>query len=241
MPNRASEIQQICEERGIHFLCHFTRVENLESILRHGLLGRSALEKSRQVFLFNDHDRVDGQENAVCLSISFPNSQMFYKIRERSRGRVVSDSQWAILLLNPRVLWKFECAFCQENAAAGVILDIPLEDLKTPEALENMFIGGYTDNRGRRNRRESLQIPDNYPTHPQAEVLVFGRIPTLYIKGVCFWNADSRDTARMRWESSGIDTDHRIYFVISRQYFEPRCDVRYWMSDSDAGNNDAET
>ena len=240
MPSRASEIQQICEERDIHFLCHFTRAENLDSILQQGLLGRSALEESGQDFLFNDPDRVDGQENAVCLSVSFPNYLMFYKIRDRSRGEGVSDSQWAVLLLEPSVLWKFECAFCQENAAAGVILNIPLEDLKTPEAFENMFIGDYTDNSGRRILRDSLKIPENYPTHPQAEVLVFDPIPTQYIKAICFENADARDAARMKCESSGIDADHRIRFYPSPQYFRYRRDVRQRMPDNGDGN-DAES
>ena len=31
--NRESQIRQICEERGITTLCHFTRVENLQNIL----------------------------------------------------------------------------------------------------------------------------------------------------------------------------------------------------------------
>lgn len=236
MPSRASEIQQICEERDIHFLCHFTRAENLDSILQQGLLGRSALEKSGQYFLFNDPDRVDGQENAVCLSVSFPNYLMFYKIRDQGRDEEVSDSQWAVLLLEPSVLWKFECAFCQENAAAGIILNIPLENLKTPEAFENMFIGDYTDNSGRRVLRDSLEIPENYPTHPQAEVLVFDPIPTQYIKAICFENADARDAARSNWESSGIDTVHRIRFFTGTQYFKPRPDFKKWRSDNGDGN-----
>ena len=78
-------IQQICEERGITTLIHFTRIENLQNILQEGLLGRSFLEERRQEFLFNDNDRADGHKEAVCLSISFPNYQMFYRIREKKR------------------------------------------------------------------------------------------------------------------------------------------------------------
>lgn len=241
MLNRASEIQQICEKRGVNFLCHFTRVENLDGILRQGLLGRSVLEERDQDFLFNDHERVEGQENAVCISVSFPNYLMFYSIRKEKEGEGVNDSQWAVLLLEPSVLWKFECAFCQENAAAGVIRDTPLEDLRPPGALENMFIGDYTDNSGRKVLRDSLQIPENYPTHPQAEVLVFDPIPTQYIKAICFWNADARDATRIIWKSSDIDTDHRIDFYTSpRYYFQARRDFKKWTSDSSDDNNDAE-
>ena len=39
-----SEIQQVCHERGINTLCHFTHSERLRSILHRGLLSRSFLE-----------------------------------------------------------------------------------------------------------------------------------------------------------------------------------------------------
>jgi hypothetical protein len=80
--NREAQIQQICDERDIETLVHFTRVENLSSILQNGLLSRKALETSGQQFLFNDPDRIDGHKEAICLSISFPNYKMFYPIRE---------------------------------------------------------------------------------------------------------------------------------------------------------------
>ena len=84
--NREAQIQQICDERNIETLVHFTRVENLSSILQNGLLSRKALEileETRgQQFLFNDRKRKDGHKDAICLSISFPNYQMFYPIRE---------------------------------------------------------------------------------------------------------------------------------------------------------------
>ena len=237
MPNRASEIQQICEKRGIRFLCHFTRIENLDGILRHGLLGRSVLEKSGQDFLFNDPDRVEGHRDAVCLTISFPNYRLFYKFRAQQSGpgEEVSDSQWAVLLLDPSVLWKFECAFCQENAATGVIRDTQLENLKTPEALENMFIDDYTDNRGRRNQRESLRIPANYPTHPQAEVLVFERIPAQHIEGISFLNAEARDPVRDKWRPINMNANNEILFYTGTQYFDDRRDWRRWVPGSDVG------
>lgn len=107
--NRASQIQQFCVERDITLLCHFTRIENLHSILQQGLLGRNLLETRRQQFLFNDHDRVDGHKEAICLSISFPNYQMFYSIREEKKEtQEANDSQWVVLLLDAKVLWELE-------------------------------------------------------------------------------------------------------------------------------------
>ena len=78
--NRASQIQQICEDRGITTLVHFTRIENLRSILHEGLLDhQSLLKKYGQQFAPNDRKRLDRYKEAICLSISFPNYELFFK------------------------------------------------------------------------------------------------------------------------------------------------------------------
>jgi hypothetical protein len=74
---RTNEIRAFVAERQIEYLVHFTRIENVTSILQYGLLPRDQLEKilgplSRQVIV-NDHQRFDEHQNASCLTISFPN------------------------------------------------------------------------------------------------------------------------------------------------------------------------
>ena len=216
--NRASQIQQICTERGITTLVHFTRIENLHSILQQGLLGRSILETHGQQFLFNDHDRVDGHKEAICLSISFPNYQMFYSIREQKKEtQEANDSQWIVLLLDVKVLWELDCAFCQNNAARKAISRTSLEDRKSPEALKGMFGDFYNI------RHQDLSIPQDYPTHPQAEVLVFDPIPAQYIEAIHFWDA----AAQERWLPNITDANYEIS-CINRHYFEPRHDYEIW-------------
>ena len=186
--NRASQIQRFCKDRGITTLCHFTRVENLQSILQEGLIGRSLLEARRPQPLFNDEDRADSNKEAVCLSISFPNYQMFYSIREQKKEtQEANGSQWIVLLLDAKVLWELNCAFCQNNAARKAISRTSLADRKSPEALKGMF-GDFYD-----IRHQDLLIPENYPTHPQAEVLVLDPIPVQYIKAIHFWNEDAQN------------------------------------------------
>ena len=215
---RASQIQQICTERGITTLVHFTRVENLQSILQQGLLGRSILEARGQEFLFNDDNRADNNKEAVCLSISFPNYQMFYSIRERERvSEGVNSSQWVVLLLNAKLLWELDCAFCQDNAARKTVSDILLEERKKPDALEGMFGDFYNI------RHQDLSIPQNYPTHPQAEVLVFDTIPVQYIKAIHFWDADAQN----QWLPSSTRTDYETSCT-DQQYFKPRSDYEVW-------------
>ncbi len=213
---RARQIQQICEEKEITTLCHFTRIENLPSILQDGLLSRSALEADRRNFLFNDPDRADNNTDAVCLSISFPNYKMFYKLRKDWEG--VEYAQWVVLLLDAKVLWEFECAFCKENAASRRVNNVPLENRKRPEALKDLFEDFYGI------RHQDLSIPQNYPTHPQAEVLVFNPIPVQYIKEIHYWDAAAQERLMPIRTSSN--------YKISRQYFDSRSDYSIWKSEN---------
>ena len=177
--NRASQIQQICTERSITTLVHFTRIENLRDILHEGLLDhQSLLKKHGQQFAPNDRKRLDRHKEAICLSISFPNYQLFNRFSRPNEGSPPDYSQWVVLLLDAKALWELDCAFCQENAASNVVRYISLAERKKPDALKNMFVDVCRDTKGNVYQRQSLQIPDHYPTHPQAEVLVFDRIRT---------------------------------------------------------------
>ena len=215
--HREFQIQQICVERGIQTLCHFTRIENLKSILQRGLVGRSILEEIEIQFLSNDPDRYDRCPEANCLSISFPNYQMFYRLRKKKQKiEGVNDSQWIVLLLDAKVLWELECAFCQLNAADNAVTNIPLEDRKRPEALKGMFADFY------HIKHQDLSIPKNYPTHPQAEVLVFNRISVQFIKAIHFWHETTLEKCRSYAES------YSQMFSVNRQYFTYRADYEVW-------------
>lgn len=57
--------------RGIEKLYHFTRVENLSSILENGILPISELKKVDMKFLFNDTNRYDKLVDFTSFSVSF--------------------------------------------------------------------------------------------------------------------------------------------------------------------------
>ena len=215
--NRTSNIKQICHNRGIKILVHFTPIENLRRILGEGLLSRNALERRLdQQPTFNDQNRLDKHPEAICLSIGFPNYKMFFKYASEKQ------SQWVVLLLDAKLLWELDCAFCQENAASNAVYTIPLKERKKPDALNNMFIDYDSIS------RQSLSIPDHYPTYPQAEVLVCNPIPVAYIKKVHFYEK----LALEQWYSknSGMDTET---FLVSKQYFHPRCDWKVWTDEAE--------
>ena len=214
-PKRVDKIKKICEERGITTLVHFTRVENLNTILRDGLLSRETLEERGQSFYFSDPDRLDEHKEAICLSISFPNSDMFFAKREENEE--VSHSKWVVLFLDVNVLWELDCGFCQENAAANPMSKIPWEDKTKPESLEGMF-AEVVPNATKPNDRRQSSLASNDPTHLQAEVLVVGQISAQYINTICFHDAG----AKKRWKPPS-DTESVIPKLIADgKYFIPR-------------------
>lgn len=71
-------IQGFVVERKIKYLVHFTRIENLSSIMSYGLIPVASLSERRIDYVNNDLYRIDGFENATCLSIQFPNYKMFH-------------------------------------------------------------------------------------------------------------------------------------------------------------------
>ena len=177
LQHREFQIRQICVARNITTLVHFTRIENLRGILQENLLGRSFLETREQQFLSNDPKRLDGHKEANCLSISYPNYQLFFRFSRPDY------SQWIVLLLKAEILWELDCAFCQENAASNAVRYTSLEERKKPDALKRMFVNVCHDTKGNTYRRSSQPIPSHYPTHPQAEVLVFDPIPEKIYQG----------------------------------------------------------
>lgn len=180
MPKK--KIQVFCEQIEIPYLTHFTRTENLPSILKHGLYPVSRFDELGSTPITNDELRLDGHLDGISLSISFPNSQMFYRYRMDD-----PDVRWSVLVLSPSILWEKECAFCKHNAADGRISCQRLENLSSPEAFQDL----YLEIDGIKTRKEQLLKPCD-PTDVQAEILVLGTIEPKYIACICFDSADDK-------------------------------------------------
>lgn len=205
-------INQIMAKRRIDSLYHFTNVKNLPSIIEYGLIPREILEDEDIPSIFNDAYRYDRCPDAVCLSVEFPNYKMFYSLRKNQ-----SDERWVVIQLNAQILTNFECAFCWQNAGSESSYTIPIEERMGCRAFSNLF-----EDREGFPTREQLEIPDNYPTNPQAEVLVFGQISPDYIKNIYFENwRDLNDYCRSN-PRGGISMRINDYF------FKPRKDFGFW-------------
>lgn len=119
-------IEGIVESRGIEYLIHFTQADNLASIVRQGLLSVEEAKRRGVNVRTNDANRYDGYLNAISVSVSFPNAQMFYKLR-----KLHPEIDWVLLLIDPAVLFEKRCGFCRFNAA----------DKRTPKRNEGALMG----------------------------------------------------------------------------------------------------
>ncbi|MDF2065094.1 DarT ssDNA thymidine ADP-ribosyltransferase family protein [Bacillus sp. Cr_A10] len=169
-------MQNAVEQRGIKYLVHFTRIENVVSIFNNGLVPVDTLRQGGMSFSHNDDYRMDNCEDANCLSIQFPNYRMFFKYRNENPG-----VDWVVLGIKKEVLWEKDCAFCIENAASNNVTSTLLKKRKGVEAFNRL----YNEYPGKPTRTD-LGIKPNLPTHPQAEALVFDVIEPEYIWGVAF-------------------------------------------------------
>ncbi|BCL69838.1 hypothetical protein TUMSATVNIG1_17930 [Vibrio nigripulchritudo] len=203
-------MQTEVKDRGIKYLWHFTKLENLESILENGLIPRSDLEALNANVSYNDEHRYDGQKSANCLSLGHPNYKMFYKLRQDD-----TNQEWVVIAIKPEVLWIKDCAFCRDNAASNDMTAIPVQKRKGVDAFREMFAAyaGKPD-------RKTLDLPDDCPTNPQAEILAFGVIEPEYIIGAI--------TPGKSLETKLKEKYPNFDFLYHRAYYSARKDYEYW-------------
>ncbi|UEM08080.1 DUF4433 domain-containing protein (plasmid) [Skermanella rosea] len=164
---------------------HFTRVDNLESIVQHGLLPRSSLlEREDVTAVPSSESRLDEENEAVSVSINSINHCMF-----QAKDGKCGHPYWVVLLLDPCILWKRRCRFYRRNAA---MKDVEHHFGTGAWSLNRMFSDQYppVGFRGKSYRAETC-IPPYLPTYPDAEVQVFGGIDPGFVVGA--WvNTDER-------------------------------------------------
>ncbi|MDE8740290.1 DarT ssDNA thymidine ADP-ribosyltransferase family protein [Pectobacterium polaris] len=182
MTQLIQQIKHIVQQQGITQLVHFTKAENLPSIMKHGIIPISRAKEFGITPATNDQLRLDGHSDGTSLSITFPNHRMFYKYRQENQY-----VDWVVLGIKPSVLWTKDCAFCRHNAADARISVKTLDDLKLHESLLGMFreIDGY-------ETRDSQKLLTSDPTDEQAEVLVFDVIEPGLISGAAFNSGKAR-------------------------------------------------
>ena len=203
------DIEDFRQERQIPYFLHFTRSENLPSILEHGLRPRAELDAGDCCGVTNDHHRLDGRREYNCLSATFPNSTMFYRFRMDNPG-----SEWPILVIHPRIISVRETLFCWRNAASNDISCKEENQLSSLAAFQNLFaeLDGYES-------RAEQQLKINDPTDVQAEFLVKGVIPPKAIYCVIFPDVPSQQKyAEAVGERQSIVSSRRGFYG-TREYY----------------------
>ena len=195
-------IKSIIDERGITELYHFTRIENLESIVENGIWPVSEMKKEGVSFLENDKYRNDHRMDCNCISISCPNLELLKSYKRKYGGH------WVMIELDPCVLYETPCYFAEHNAATRIIAS-NLAMRTGADALENMFKRRLdiqlTDRVESFGRFEVREFP-NFPTSPQAEVLVKGRIGIDLVKNITFENTNDADKYRGVLDEKNINS-----------------------------------
>jgi hypothetical protein len=219
------KIETILRQRQIKRLIHFTRLENLESILKRGIWTRRYLdEHARFPYIINDKERLDGKTYCTSLSVSLPNYKMLSHLRQQE-----PNARWVLLLINPQVLCGDErYLYCSKgNAAAwhgGTLFN-------GADAFERIFEEPNREE-GYSILRKELGLNDWEPTNPQAEILLSGKIEAKDIQGIIFENykdfyyfKKKHGDNRLIEYNVEIDEENEI----GNRWFEPRQDYKYWQ------------
>ncbi len=210
------KIKEIIMNRKIEYLVHFTRIENLSSILKIGLYSVSEQLKNNIHSIRNDEQRIDKKLDCTSCSVMFPNFKLFSSFRKYNSPK----SKWVVILLDKDVLFSPDNIkyFCQKNAAGLYMgLDASSKKFCTADAFENMFYDP--------DLRVSLHINDYLTTDPQAEILISDIINTKYISGICFEKQSDLDEYLKKYNDNFLSN---YDYDIIPGFFYDRKDSEFW-------------
>lgn len=177
-------ILQEANERGVSEILHFTRGDNFVGILAQGaILSRNTLAYRSQSFellefvgipAWADRSRDIDWWDFINLSIESVNQTLLDGARRRH-----IDQRWFILSFSVEILSNSGIMFTDTNNAyiPHVRRDDADKGLKLP------FCQSYSDAQGRVHTRNS-ELPSQYPTSQQAEVLYPNVLDLSYLKRV---------------------------------------------------------
>lgn len=186
MNSKAAKIRRHAVARGVTSLYHFSPVGNTGSILTNGLLSRSILDANEVGYLATDQMRLDGQVDAVSLSIHSINEAMFLRKKKELR------TEWIVYELSSSILWTHECRFCATNAASAEVSS-HRGYLGGLWGFSQMFDDRPVNATDGRSFRDMAQRAKCQPTNNDAEVQVLQPISPELITALIVRTADIKD------------------------------------------------
>ena len=202
--------------REVKSLIHFTVSDNLSSIFEKGIIPRDQLDESAYVL---DEQRLDGECDGSCFTLSFPNYKMFYKYRTTSQ-----DKTFVILGVKidyVQALRKEQIAFYPANAAMTGLRDT-FETHQGIESLKKMFSDHPLGCKDNYHRSES-NLPDCYTTNPQAEVIIKATVPPEYI-----WRVYVESQSDARKVKRVLEEEYHDIVQVYPELFDHRMDYIWW-------------
>jgi len=208
-----NHLRKLVEKREIVTLVHFTPLSNIPQILRFGLIPRQYLDYSSIAVAvkpeFTDTDRADGRRDCTCISVTFPNYQMLYKKRREGVYR------FGVIELTIEPMIEHRCHFSDTNAARPTAKIGPGAGYA-----ELMF--------DQMEVRRELNLPPNYTTDPQAEILNSSVIPPKWVAKAAVETEGDKNW--LSQEISNIPGARECPVEVAPDYFKPRKDWQHWKT-----------
>jgi hypothetical protein len=172
--------------KSIGPIIHYTPIQNLPSIAESGIVSISESKVKSLNVVMNDSQRLDNLRDWISTSIMHPNYPYLHSLRTREPHK-----QFAILELDPKLLWTHDWVAFPTNAAAKESQSLLLNDpnrLLGMNGLISLFKEGISRDRlnPRKISRSTYNLGDNETTDPQAEVMFHREIPISSIKKIHF-------------------------------------------------------
>lgn len=177
-----SQIKDFLGSRGITQLFHFTRVQNLDSIIKIGLRPRDLL---RGIYhLVSDRERIDQNYWGVSLSIGCPNAFML-----RNKVKYSPTQDYIVLQYSAKILLEINFLAFPGNAASNLVMNYYRDNpfnLGGVKGLQRMFLA--------EEHRAAQGLDSFETTDVQAEVMFTNPIPwNEYITGIILHDYYSKD------------------------------------------------
>ncbi len=220
-PINHEPIRKILEKRKIKHLIHFTRVENLESILQYGFVPRSMCKALDMQAICNDDQRLDGRIDCNSISVEFPNYRLLRGFQFRNQG-----AKWVIFKIDVEALFDIskEYGYYKTNAANSQFRSYECRYRSSVRDFEEMFCEDIEYN-GTHIRRKDLNIPDKYTTDPQAEILISGIIEPKFIRRICFASFEDMQDYKNTCRTKKLES---FDYGVEPSLFGLRKDYTYW-------------
>lgn len=218
------DLRTFLKKRRITYLTHFTRIENVRSILRYGILPRSVVRgnKALSSAKLSDHGLPDAWARLVPFNLSLPDYKLFTEIEGTDLSKCV------VLLIDAKVLCDYPFYFFPDHSE-NFIHNAPFPNMVLTEGLSiKEFKALFNDLDD--VKRNALDLESFYPTSPRTELLSFFPIPPSYIAQICFTSEYKFNQWFLHNTELALNLDKKNFWACGLQYFSPRSDSNAWKT-----------